>query len=242
MVVKVQLDPPVDDSKPKEQFTIPDKYDEDESEEISSADDEIELDEASDTENYEPDIDANEALDEDEESSGDEETGFTIQELSNGDTKLLKLKFDDVEAKRQEYLKRMKELDSQDSDSAVESDVCDENKENDDKTTNTSEAPQAQQKEQKCAFVDYRNVVDADMEEYNSDDDEDFNPVYCGESLSDVEYEEGEERDTESEPEIEDQGILHKKTGEALKCIRMIQKLEIPPEGNDAPANPMDYA
>ena len=49
------------------------------------------------------------------------------------------------------------------------------------------------------------------MENYNSDEDENLDPIYWDETLSDIEYAGGEERDTESEPETEEMDGMHRK-------------------------------
>ena len=74
------------------------------------------------------------------------------------------------------------------------------------------------------------DLMNTDLSAYNSGEDDDFNPVQAADSMSDIEID-GDETQ-ESEPEIEEQGdgFVHKKTGETLKCIKMIHELKIPTE------------
>uniref|UniRef100_H2YYQ4 Uncharacterized protein n=1 Tax=Ciona savignyi TaxID=51511 RepID=H2YYQ4_CIOSA len=180
------------------------------------------LEDGSDSDEYSPPSRKNsedeiEILEDDDDvSSGEEEVDFRVEETLLGESKFYKLKFKDVDQKQREYLDSLKDPEeSQES----ELDPDKENKaENDDTVTATPK------------FMDYRSVLDQDMAEYKSDDDDDFNPVYCGETLSDVEYKTEDERDTESEVEVEETEDTHRKTGEALRCLRIKEKLEIPPD------------
>nr|CAB3226622.1 uncharacterized protein C1orf109 homolog [Phallusia mammillata] len=202
--------------------------------EFDVSEEEIELDEPSDTEDYKPPVKKTEEaekedLDDDDDediSSGEEEEGVHIQEVAVGKVKYVKLAFDDVEEKRKEFIHK---LETEESESEDEEQA--KNKEN---VENNSQEKSSAENQQvpKAKFSDYRQLLDEDMDEYNSDDDDNFNPVYCGETLSDVEYNEDDERNTESEPEIEEQECheMHKRTGEPLICIRMMEQLDLPPD------------
>uniref|UniRef100_H2XUE9 Uncharacterized protein n=1 Tax=Ciona intestinalis TaxID=7719 RepID=H2XUE9_CIOIN len=197
---------------------------------------EIVLDEPSDTENYElSDTELDEDHD-DEVSSGEEEGGIRVEESVSYNVKFYKLRFKDVEDKQREHLKSLQN--EEDSQESANSDTEADNKENVEQKEDTDEA-------QAPKFSDYRAVFDQDMDDYKSEEDDDFNPIYCGETLSDVEYKTEDERDTESEPEVEEMDAVHRKTGEALRCLRIVEKLEVPPDcGMEAAAvsSPVDIA
>jgi len=78
-------------------------------------------------------------------------------------------------------------------------------------------------------------TMNSDLSAYDSGEDDDFNPVYCADSMSDIDIDGSDNETQEDEPEIEEQGegYIHKKTGETLKCIRMIDEMKIPCEETD---------
>merc|ERR1711881_698392 len=82
-------------------------------------------------------------------------------------------------------------------------------------------------------------TMNTDLSAYESAEDNDFNPVYCADSMSDIDIEGSDNETQESEPEVEEQGdrcrYIHKKTGETLKCIRMIDEMKIPCNEESAP-------
>lgn len=191
------------------------------SDDYFSEDEEIVLDEPSDTENFEPSSDGNviNADDADDEScsSGDEEEGVSEDLVEINGLEFYKLRFADVEAKRREYEAKMNAHEEEDDVDPAQTEL---KKEEDQSNQPSSDAP-----------TDYRmtSILNSDLEgDYNSNEDDDFDPVYCGETLSDIEYAQNDERDTESEPETEEIDGKHKKTGESLICIKMMEKLQIP--------------
>lgn len=198
--------------------------DENDSDIEESSDEEIELDEPSDTEDFVPPAQEGETAELSDEScsSGEEEEGVSVNSNVIGGIRFAKLVFDDIEAKKKQCQLS-----------------ADEDKENQeekpDETVSSDDAGKEGEKAKVgvgSAFKTYRvaSILDDDMEEtYKSDEDDNFNPVYCGETLSDIEYAEGDDRDTESEPETEEIGGQHKRTGEALISIKMIEELKIPP-------------
>lgn len=224
--VETDLQSPGEEAKPtqKENQDVTESQEESDVEEAS--DEEIVLDEASDTENYVPpekkEAEGDEEADFPDDvscSSGEEEEGLTVQEVVLGEEKLYKLKFEDVEAKRIQLIKSL-EKEAEEEETGEEEKSQEENEEN------------KENEAQMASFTNYRTstILDEDMEkDYMSDEDEDFDPVYCGETLSDVEYCEADERDTESEPETEQMEGSHRRTGETLVCIKMIEQLKIPP-------------
>lgn len=188
-----------------------------------SSDEEIILDEASDTEDFKPpqQEDNDESSDESC-SSGEEEEGVHVQANEFGGVRFAKLVFDDIEAKKKQR------QESDDEDTENEEHKIDENTASDDAEKGNEKAKVGIG----SPFKKYRtaSILDEDMEEnYKSDEDDNFDPIYCGETLSDIEYAEGDDRDTESEPETEEIGSKHKRTGEALISIKMSEELKIPP-------------
>ncbi|XP_078486077.1 uncharacterized protein LOC144744663 [Ciona intestinalis] len=220
--------------KVEEKTAAPEVEDQEESDE--DEEEEIVLDEASDTENYELSDTELEADHDDDVSSGEEEGGIRVEESVSYNVKFYKLRFKDVEDKQREHLKSLQN--EEDSQESANSDTEADNKENVEQKEDTDEV-------QAPKFSDYRAVFDQDMDDYKSEEDDDFNPIYCGETLSDVEYKTEDERDTESEPEVEEMDAVHRKTGEALRCLRIVEKLEVPPDcGMEAGAvsSPVDIA
>lgn len=205
-----------------ESVAVIDKHEKDSDIEESS-DEEIVLDEPSDTEDFTPpQQEGNDESSDESCSSGEEEEGVHVHSGEFGGVSFSKLVFDDVEAKK----KQCEESDDEDKENQEQK--TDENIASDDagkdseKTNLGTGSP----------FKTYRtaSILDEDMEEnYKSDEDDTFDPVYCGETLSDIEYGEGDDRDTESEPETEEIGGKHKRTGESLLSIKMIEELKIPP-------------
>jgi len=189
-------------------------------------DEDLTSDDSSDSEDYEPSESESASADDVDTSSGEEEIGVKMEKISLGSQTFFKLKFDDVEQKRQEYLKRLGGLEIDISDSSDSANSTD--REND------KDAKPHSQSSTVCPSVvevSRRQVFLEDLED-SSDEDEHFDPIYCGETLSDLEYAEIEECDTESEVEFEEQGenAFDKRTGEALLCIRMTEDLQIPPD------------
>ncbi|XP_077972098.1 uncharacterized protein LOC144427178 [Styela clava] len=175
----------------------------------------------------------NEEVDENEEedscSSGEEEVGVDVKLIELGGQKFLQLKYENDEQRRKELQAKMK---AEDSENEEEEEVSNEKQEDKD----------SDKKEGKDSFKYYRTatILDEDMDkEYKSDEDEYFDPMEGG-TLTDIEYSSGDERDTESEPETETLEGKHKKTGEALTCIKMIEQLQIPPR--DQTCLPTEFA
>lgn len=210
-----------DEKEVKEHVEVEDSQ-EDEEEEASD-EEEIILDEPSDTEDYVPPEGNEDEGDDDVScSSSEEEEGVNMEEVKLGGAKLFKLRFEDVEAKRKEYLKMMEE---EEKDQAEEEEnLQDDSGEVGEDKENQKPSP---------AFQEYRVFLNETMDDYVPEEDDDFNPIYCGETLSDIEYGDEDERDTDSEVETEPIEGTHKKTGENLMCIKMFEQLSIPPPSTE---------
>ena len=198
-------------------------------EEMDSGDSDESDNDVSDSEDYVPESheDSNNSSDADVElSTLEEEEGIQIVSKECGGSKFYKLRFDDIEEKKKHYLL---ELQADDEPEEISSD--DEKKETSDKGEPMSD------RVTKPQFSGYRSLLmNLGEANYNSDDnDDDFNPMYCGDTLSDEDDCNGNSSEdghnTESEPEIEILDEKHRKTGETLKCLKMLESyLTIPSE------------
>lgn len=177
--------------------------------------------EEDESENYCPEGIEEEEEDEDSCSSGEEEIGVDVGIVEHCGQKFFKLKYEEIEQKRKALKEKMQAEEEEGSDAELEEEQNEEKTEESEKKETV-----------KDSFKEYRTatILDEDMDkEYKSDEDEFFDPMNCECTLTDIEYSEGDERDTESEPETEPIDGQHKKTGETLRCIKMIEQLQIPP-------------
>ena len=197
-------------------------------------------DDGSDCEEYVPsasdDSSAN-SDDADDDSSGSEEQGVTVVSKAYGGSKFYKLKFADIEEKRKQYLSKIEALEKEEASSPDEKHGC-----------SSSEPDPMSDQISKASFSNYRSLLlNLGEGDAMSDDDDDFDPIYCGETLSDEEEEIDEDEKTESEPEIESLQQKHRKTGETLKCIKMMENyLAIPAdfdskEEDSSGSGPMEH-
>jgi len=180
---------------------------------------------SSSSEDYTPGSDSSSATSsgaDGESSALEEEEGIEVTSKICGGSKFYKLKFEDLEEKRKQYrLKLQASEQAEGSSSSSE----------EEKEASSHEVGPMFDQISKARFSGYRslllNLGDAD---YRSDDDEDFNPMYCEDTLSDEEQcDSDDEQNTESEPEIETLDQKNRKTGETLKCIKLMKNyLNIP--------------
>ena len=196
-------------------------------EEMNSNSSNLSSDDSSDSEDYSPESDdnSNNSSDADRESSGlEEEEGIVVTSKVCGGLKLYKLKFEDIEEKRKQYLSTLKAREEAEEASSTSEDENGESSKFKSKSNPSS-------KTQFSAYRSFAMKLDDDDEYLSSDvDDDDFNPMYCVETLSDQDDDGSDnEQDTESDPEVETLSEKNRKTGETLKCIKMMKNyLTIP--------------
>ena len=130
---------------------------------------------------------------------------LVISKVNSKDGKsLYKLKFEDVEECRKKQLARFN----------IESDseTVDEIK----PSCSNVKLVKFLQPGEKLTFSEYCQTF---SHEYDSDEDDHFNPIYCGESLSEDE-DLSTDSNFESDVEIETLNELNKRTGEKLLCLK----------------------
>ena len=149
------------------------------------------------------------------EISGVEEEGVSFTTVPFGESKLYKLKFDDVEKIKVMYQNTMKDTSESEEEIGVkEKEVASQSIKNGDQ--GFGEPKQSCLSFSKCQS----GLLNLNFSDYNSDDDDDFDPMYCGDTLSDEDYD-VQELVSDSDPEIEILDEQHKKTGERLKSLKI---------------------